>query len=137
MQYQPPRESFGKRLGRFVMLIVMLLVIVVGAVAYLRFDPETLALLVGQLMIVGIGIVILVFALAFYYVKRRTEAMRQPQQYMPTYQIPPMIIQTPQQPALPNYGGLYGEYGNNGNGWEFSDQNHNNGRDWEIIGGEE
>lgn len=140
MQYQPLREPVGKRVGRFLSLLIILGFIGMGVTAYLRFDTETLALVAGGGMVCGSVVLLLLFALGFYYIKRRTEVMRPPQPHYPAYPMPQFVIQAPPaQPALPNYGGPYegGWDGGNTGGWGFEPAGRDTGRSWEIIGGEE
>lgn len=94
------REPFRNRLGRFVTLVGMAAVIAVVVVITQRLSDDSLALLIG----LGCGIVAMVPALGLAWLMLRRE-MTRPQPIAPSAPsaAPPVIVVTPQMPALPGY----------------------------------
>ncbi len=95
------REPIRNRLGRFVLLVGAVAVITLVVIVTQRLSDDSLALLIG----LGVGIVAMVPALGLAWLMLRREMNRQPQTVAPSAPsaAPPVIVVTPQMPALPGY----------------------------------
>lgn len=117
------REPLGKRLTRFVLLLLAICGVTLAVIVAQRFSDETLAFIVGGLFIAALLAVPLAAVAALGIAYFRFRQMRPPQQYT---QIPPIIMQMP--PQLPYYQG-------GGNGYHHT---YTGGRrDWAVIGDED
>jgi len=94
-------ETVSQRVGRFALLLGLIFAIVVAVVVAQRFSTDTLALIAG-LVLGGALLASPLLAIAWVFVAVKTRS--QPRQMYPPYQMPPVIIQQPQQPLLPHYG---------------------------------
>ena len=104
MPVPEPRESLGKRLGRFLGLLGALFAIAVAVIVTQRLSRDSLALLIG----LSCGVMAMVPTMALgLFIWRREDARRQAraeaEAQRPAYpQSPPVIVVTPQ--GLPGYG---------------------------------
>ena len=116
------REPLGKRIMRFVVMMLLIFIVTCAVVVTNRFSTETLAYIVGGVIV--FAAMMLLFA-GFGFIVYLYLRFRQPRQ--PTQQIP-IVLQVPQQqPMLPPYSG-------NGH-WPVTQQTE--ARAWNMIGGEE
>lgn len=120
--YEEDRPSLGKRLTTFLTLIAIVAVIISVVVIGQRLNDQSLALVVG-LLLAGIPLLAVCILLVVLLVRQRPrEPQPQPQQQM---MLPPIIMQMPQQPQLPYYGG---------NGYDREPATR---RGWDVIGVDE
>lgn len=123
--YTYEETSLGKRLGRFVALLVIMAGIAGGIIAAQRLSDDALGVIIGMIL-VGVPLLAIVGILLFIVARRETRpaSPSQPQpQPMGGMFMPPIIMQLPQQPQLPDYG------------YEAPAQ-HGKQRAWDLIGEE-
>lgn len=93
-------ESLGKRVGRFIALLLIVFGITAAVVAMQRFSTETLAFLGGGIfavIVIALPLAAIIF-LGMTYLRFRQSRPREQQQMT----IPPIIMQMPaQMPQLP------------------------------------
>ncbi len=94
------REPIRNRLGRFVLIVGAIAVVTLIVVVTQRLSNDSLALLIG----LGCGIIAMVPALGLGWLVLRREMTRpQPAVATAPSTTPPVIVITPQMPALPGY----------------------------------
>lgn len=101
-----PEESLGKRMGRFIALLVTMFGIAAGIIVAQRLSDDALGVITGMIL-VGLPLLAIVGVLLFIVARRETRSAPQPQsqqQPMGGMFMPPIIMQIPQQPQLPDYG---------------------------------
>lgn len=99
--------SLGKRLGRFAALLVIVFGVAAGVVVAQRLSDDALGVIIGMIL-VGVPLLAIVGVLLFIILRResRQATQSQPPQPQPLggMVMPPIIMQIPQQPQLPDYG---------------------------------
>jgi len=115
-------STLGSRLGRFVVLFLVIFGVTGAVIVTSRFSSETLALVVG-LLLAGVPLLCVLALVGFVFLKIAAKQREQPapQQMM----LPPIIMQMPQQPPAfpPPYGQVWGE--------------DTGRRTWDIVGVDE
>ncbi len=123
------REPLGKRIKRFLTLVIIVFTITVGIIVTQRLSNDAIALLIG--LAAGVMVMVPLIALLFYVLRRQERRRREEFQTRSTTQ-PQIFVVSP--PALPNYGsnrpGVWDQaYQNN---WQMRGAE----REFTIVGGE-
>jgi Na+/proline symporter len=124
-----PRESLGKRLGRFIALIGVIFAITLGVVVTQRLSQDSLALMVG----LACGVMAMLPTVLLGLFVWRREVTRQASQQRAPMASPPIVVVAPQ--ALTGYGMQRPMYGDDNATWQWSGTQPE--RTFTIVGGEE
>jgi hypothetical protein len=125
-------NSIGKRLGRFIALIVGVATLVTAIVVTQRLSQDSLALLVG--LSCGVMAMAPTVGLALLIWRREMRQQRQSSQPGMAAPTPPVVVVTPQ--ALPGYGPQANAYRpSKDEDWQW--QSNGRQRTFTIVGGEQ
>ncbi len=124
------REPLGKRIKRFVSLVVIVLTITTAVIVTQRLSSDALALLIG--LIAGIAVMVPMIAFLIF-IWRRQEMRRQEQNNRQGSTHPPQVVVV-SPPVLPGYSAnrpaLWDQ--NQSGNWALAP----NERNFTIVGGE-
>ena len=124
------REPLGKRLGRFVTLLGIVVTVTVAVIVTQRLSDDSLALLIGLACGVATMLPTLLLGVVIW---RREMQQKQQASRMPTA-APPVVIVTPQ--ALPGYGMQQPALSDGGFAWPWAGAQQP-ARTFTIVGDEE
>lgn len=110
-------DSIGQRLAKFAALIGACFAITAAVIVTRRLSNDALGVIVG-LLLAGVPLLAIVGLLVFILIRRDSRPAQQQQ-----YSLPPIVLQLPQQSALPDYGLP----------WSVPQRQ----RAWDVVGGDD